>query len=203
VRVVFGIGNPGNRYQLNRHNAGFLFLDYFAKLHSLNFIPSKGECFEAVGKFNQSDFILIKPTTYVNNSGFSALYVLEKYELNHENIVVICDDVNLSVGTQRVRLSGGDGGHNGLSSIIYHLNFNEFPRIRIGVGKNINQGELSDHVLSDFEEEEFKHLEDVFVNTAILVQEFIVGGNKKMLEANSKFNKSNIEENSTSNSNGR
>lgn len=202
MRFIFGIGNPGNRYKYNRHNAGFLFLDFFAALFSINFTAAKGDYYSAKGSIADNNFMLVKPVTYVNNSGLAAKNLVDKYNINLQDFVVICDDVNLKLGTQRVRLSGGDGGHNGLRSIIYHLKSNQFPRIRIGVGNNSAGSELADYVLSDFEHEDLEELNKVFECTSSLIKEFIIGGSKKMLEENSRINKSDSEENLSSGLNG-
>ena len=102
-------------------------------------------------------------------------------------MVVVCDDVNLDIGSFKVKLLGRDGGHNGLSSIIYHLNTIDFPRIKIGVGRSTEEKKLVDHVLSDFSDEDEPILTDVFKNSSTLIREFITGGTEKMLEANSKL----------------
>ncbi len=191
-----GIGNPGTRYQRNRHNAGFLILDYFANLKSLRFQPSKGDYYLARGKINNSEFCLVKPTTYVNNSGVAALHLVETYNVNLHDLLVVCDDVNIDTGKIRVRKSGGDGGHNGLASIIYHLNSNQFPRLRIGIGNNFKDGELSDYVLSDFSEDEMKLLSGTFKTSAALIEAFITGGVEEMLNENSKLGKESQSSNS-------
>ena len=187
MRIIFGIGNPGIRYKHTRHNAGFLLLDYFAQKKSLEFIEAKGEYLLASGKIDEQDFSLIKPTTFVNNSGIAAKQLFEKYFIEPEDFLVVCDDSNLKSGTLRVRLSGGDGGHNGLNSIIYHLATENFPRIRIGIGigTSPNTEDLAEYVLSDFSESEFEEIKSTFNTASVLIEEFILGGNKKMLEANS------------------
>jgi len=187
LRIIFGIGNYGNQYSGNRHNAGFLFLDFFAHIKSLGFLPSKGDYYKASGALNNFPYALIKPTTFVNNSGLAALQLISNYDIKIEDILVFCDDTNLDIGTFRLRLSGGDGGHNGLASIIYNLNSNNFPRIRIGVGKDAGKGNLAEFVLSDFEDDEIRRLTEVFEKTAVLVEEFIIGGSKAMLDLNSKL----------------
>jgi PTH1 family peptidyl-tRNA hydrolase len=189
LRVIFGIGNPGGRYERNRHNAGFLFLDFYAAKNSLEFLPSKGDYFKAAGSIADSQFVLIKPTTYVNNSGFAAKQIVDENKIQSEDFLTICDDTNLNTGTLRLRLSGGDGGHNGLASVIYNLNSNNFPRIRIGVGKGLTKGSLADYVLSDFNDEEIQILNGAFEKILLLVNEFIVGGSKAMLDLNSSLNK--------------
>lgn len=190
MRVIFGIGNPGIRYEFTRHNAGFLLLDFLAKKLSVNFKASTGEYSEAIGKFRDQEFSLVKPVTFVNNSGLAAKQVFEKFDLLPEEFLVICDDTNLKNFEWRIRLSGGDGGHNGLSSIIYHLMTEQFPRLRIGIGSNPPEKELSDYVLSIFSKDELEQLNITYKKISILIEEFIIGGNKKMLEANSVLIKS-------------
>ena len=187
MRTVFGIGNPGHHYAANRHNIGFLILDYYASKKKIEFSPSKGEYFQASGSINEIEFLLIKPTTYVNRSGIAAKELIDSYNLEPEDLLVICDDTNLNIGTLRVRLTGGDGGHNGLASIIYNLNSNYFPRIRIGVGQSTDKSSLADYVLSDFNENEIRKLHPTFENTVLLIEEFITGGSKAMLDLNSKL----------------
>ena len=199
MRVIFGIGNPGIRYVNTRHNAGFLLLDFFAQKKSLSFTESSGEYFEARGSINEKHYIIIKPTTYVNNSGIAARQVIEKYNLAIEDFLVVCDDTNLKNYILRVRLSGSDGGHNGLNSIIYHLITDQFPRIRIGIGDNPFDVALSDHVLSEFSKNELEEYSNTFVKGSQLIEEFIIGGSKKMLEANSVLMKSENQDNSNSN----
>ncbi len=187
MRAIIGIGNPGSSYQFNKHNAGFLLIDYFAKLNSINFIPSKYSYYQATATIGQVGYVLIKPTTYVNESGIAAAEVISNFNLSHDDLLVVCDDVYLDIGSFKVKLSGGDGGHNGLSSIIYHLNTIDFPRIKIGVGRSTEEKKLVDHVLSDFSDEDEPILTNVFKNSSTLIREFITGGTEKMLEANSKL----------------
>ena len=187
MRAIIGIGNPGSSYQFHKHNAGFLLIDYFAKLNSINFIPSKYSYYQASGAIDQAGYVLIKPTTYVNKIGIAAQEVVNNFNLSLEDLLVVCDDVYLDIGSFKVKLSGGDGGHNGISSIIYHLNTIDFPRIKIGVGRSTEEKKLVDHVLSDFSDEEESILTNVFKNSSTLIREFITGGTDKMLEANSKL----------------
>jgi PTH1 family peptidyl-tRNA hydrolase len=187
VRAIIGIGNPGSSYQFNKHNAGFLLIDYFAKLNSINFIPSKYSYYQASGAIDQAGYVLIKPTTYVNKIGIAAQEAVNNFNLSREDLLVVCDDVYLDIGSFKVKLSGGDGGHNGLGSIIYHLNAIDFPRIKIGVGRSMEEKKMVDHILSDFSDEEEPILNNVFKNISTLIRAFIIGGTGKMLEANSKL----------------
>lgn len=187
MRAVLGIGNIGLRYQRNRHNAGFLILDYFAQNRSINFRAAKGDYYICEGDLNQIHYFLIKPGNYVNNSGVAALQFLEKYKIDISDLLVVCDDVNMKMGKLRIRKSGGDGGHNGLASIIYHLNSDQFPRLRIGIGSDFDEGELSSYVLDDFSENDAKILQAVLKDSSLLVEEFIIGGIEALLNANSKL----------------
>jgi PTH1 family peptidyl-tRNA hydrolase len=143
---------------------------------------------------------LVKPATYVNNSGIAAFQILELFKLKAEDIMVVVDDVNFNFSEFRVKEFGGDGGHNGLSSIIYHLNTNRFPRIRIGIGQNFEKSKMPEYVLSDFSEEEKQELYGSFEKIFPLAEEFLFGGIKQMLNANSRlFNEVSKENNSNKN----
>ncbi len=197
MRLILGIGNPGSKYKNNRHNVGFIVLDHLASLNSISFSGARGEYYSANGSLEGNDYQLIKPTTYVNNSGLAAKQALEKYNLDAKDLLVIHDDVNLLHADIRVKAKGGDGGHNGLGSLIYHLVSDEFPRIRIGVGNNFEKGEMADYVLSDFSNEEMQALDENFDTIKLLVNEFITGGVNKLLDANSRI--SNPDKNSENN----
>jgi peptidyl-tRNA hydrolase, PTH1 family len=185
VHVILGIGNPGNKYNNNRHNIGFRLLDYFASKNLLSFVPSKESFYYCQGKLDNFEYYLIKPTTYVNNSGIAAMELMETLNIRISDLLVVHDDINLNIGALKVKLSGGDGGHNGVNSIIYHLNSNEFTRLRIGAGNNFGKGEMAEYVLSDFNPDEEKILETVFDTGNYLIGEFIKGGTKQILDASS------------------
>jgi peptidyl-tRNA hydrolase, PTH1 family len=188
VRIVLGIGNPGKRYENTRHNIGFSLLDEFARINKLTFYPSKSDYFFARGETEGSAFVLIKPSTYVNNSGMAAVQALDYFNITIEDFLVIVDDINLNTGTFRVRASGGDGGHNGLKSLLYHLQSIEFPRIRIGIGAGFPDGYMADYVLSKFHKAELELVKDTTDKVLMLMNEFIKGGTKQMLDFNSKLN---------------
>ena len=187
MRAVLGIGNIGLRYQRNRHNAGFLILDYFAQNQLIKFKAAKGDYYFTEGDMNQVHYFLIKPSNYVNNSGVAALQFLEKQKIDLSDLLVVCDDVNMKIGRLRVRRSGGDGGHNGLASLIYHLNSNQFPRLRVGIGNDFKDGELSSYVLDDFSEDDDKVLKTVLKDSSLLIEEFIRGGIEALHNANSRL----------------
>lgn len=184
--MIFGIGNPGERYKLTRHNIGFIIIDYFAEIHNLEFKPSKFDFYYAEGQLESFRYILVKPTTYVNNSGIAAKEIFNNYDVNLTDFLVVTDDVNLDEGKIRIRNSGGDGGHNGIASIIYHLESDRFPRLRFGIGKNFQNGDLAEYVLSKIDEKTFESIKPNIVFAAQLLEQFIYGGTKGMLDFYSK-----------------
>lgn len=188
MRAVVGLGNPGTRYLHTRHNVGFMIVDRFAAANQISFQPSKYDYFFALLNLNNSNCVLVKPATYMNLSGLAVKQVIENFQLNIDDLLVIVDDINLPLGTYRVRLKGGDGGHNGLSSIIYQLNSDDFARIRIGVGNNFDKGNQADFVLSNFSEKDFSELNNVYLNINKLLLAFITNGTNEMLNVNSKLN---------------
>lgn len=182
MRVILGIGNPGKKYENTRHNIGFIVLDKFAEKLSLA-IDKKCQNYKYVGsKLNTSPFFLVKPTTYVNLSGLAAQDICNKFEIPPEDLLIITDDLNLNEGKLRVRKSGGDGGHNGLKSLIYHLESNAFPRIRFGIGSDFSDGEMADFVLGKFSNSEMKNIENSIDFSVELIENFIKGGTKQMLD---------------------
>lgn len=188
MRVILGIGNPGSRYSQTRHNVGFMFLDYLAARNSILFQPSNYDYNFAAGKIGDEDFLLVKPTTFVNNSGLAAIQLVKKYDLNLDALLVAVDDINIEFSKFRIRVSGGDGGHNGLKSLIYHLNSDQFVRFRFGIGSVQSNQSLSDYVLSDFLAEEQIQLNETFKSAASIVELFIVSGIKAALDKNSNSN---------------
>jgi PTH1 family peptidyl-tRNA hydrolase len=186
VRIIVGIGNPGRRYENSRHNVGFMFLDYLADSNSLRFIPSKGDYNSASGSIEDSPFLLVKPSTMLIRQG-AVNQALAEYKSGLSDLLVVLDDINLELGSTRVRPSGGDGGHNGMNSIIYQLNSDQFARIRIGIGNNFFKGEMADYVLSNFSKEELEILGKSFLFSKVVTEEFIKGGVKQMLDVNSKL----------------
>jgi PTH1 family peptidyl-tRNA hydrolase len=154
MKLITGLGNPGNKYASTRHNAGFIALDNLALKLGIVFRPGRGDFYLATGKFKGEEFFLLKPTTYMNNSGIAVVQFFENYFALEadKDLLVVHDDFNIPLGTLRLRQKGSDGGHNGIASIMYHLNSDEFPRMRIGIGSNdiLKKDEFVDFVLSDF-----------------------------------------------------
>ena len=174
--LIAGLGNPGKKYEFTRHNAGFLFIDVLAgnldvKVNRLKFKSLLGDA--VIGSHR---CLLLKPQTFMNNSGEAVRDAAAFYKIKPENIIVVFDDTSLPCGSLRIRRKGSDGGHNGLKSIIYHLNSDNFPRIKLGIGeKPIAEMELADWVLSPFKKDELKELRGV-VDSACKALELMVEG---------------------------
>ena len=164
--LVVGLGNPDRKYENTRHNCGWLALDYMAdKLGCrLNKIKFKSYTGEAI--IGGKKALLMKPTTYMNNSGEAVTEAMRFYKISPENVIVIFDDVSLEVGRMRIRQKGSDGGQKGMRSIIYLSGSDAFPRVKIGIGaKPEHFRDLADWVLSKFTNDECKTLEGMFENT--------------------------------------
>lgn len=163
THLVVGLGNPGREYAFTRHNAGFLSLDYMAERLGVKIDRLRFKALTAEATVGGVRVLLMKPQTFMNNSGEAVREAAAFYHVPPENVIVICDDINLDVGRLRVRGKGSDGGQKGVRSIIYHLNADTFPRVKVGVGKKPHpEMELADWVLSSFHADEQKLLFDLF-----------------------------------------
>lgn len=197
MKCILGIGNPGSRYQLTRHNIGFYLLDEFALNFNIDFKPSKSDYYFAEGEVEQKPFVLIKPTTFVNKTGIAVKQCLTSFNINIQELLVIVDDVNLSFAEIRIRKSGGDGGHNGLSSIIEHLESDDFPRLRFGIGSDYNRGYLSNYVLSRFSDSEMVEIKKISDFSFLLLKSFISNGYEIMLSEYSRIRNLEINKNNS------
>jgi len=150
--LIVGLGNPGREYEDTRHNIGFNVIDSIAKEYNIEINRQKFKGIYGEGFIEGKKVMLLKPTTYMNLSGESIREVVDFYNLDNNEILVIYDDISLEVGTLRIREKGSAGGHNGIKSIIAHLGSDVFPRIKVGVGQP--NGDLVKHVLGKFTKEE-------------------------------------------------
>ena len=163
--LVVGLGNPGNKYTLTRHNAGFLCLDMLSDKLNIRIDRLKFKSLICDTTINGHRCIVMKPQTFMNNSGEAVRECASFYKIPAEKVIVIYDDISLDVGKLRIRRKGTDGGHNGIKSIIYHLNSDQFPRIKVGCGKKPHPDyDLADWVLSEFKKDELKALEPALSN---------------------------------------
>ncbi len=174
--LIVGLGNPDRKYENTRHNCGWLAVDYLAdrlgcKVNKIKYKSFVGEC-----TIGGKRALLMKPTTYMNNSGQAVVEAMNFYKIKPENVIVIFDDVSLDVGKMRIRQKGSDGGQKGMRSIIYLSGSDAFPRIKIGIGAKPNPNwDLADWVLSKFTDDERKILETMFSNAYEAVQLMLDG----------------------------
>lgn len=157
MHLIVGLGNIGEKYQLTRHNIGFLVIDEITKnLNTSNINNSNFQSTLLKSTYN----LFSKPTTFMNNSGEAVYAIKEYYKIDLENIIVIHDDIDLPFGTVKFKIGGGHGGHNGLRSLDSHIT-KEYIRVRVGIGKPADKTDVANYVLSNFSKEELKKLEDI------------------------------------------
>lgn len=173
--LVVGLGNPGKQYRGTRHNIGFETIDYICNSKGIKLDKSKFNTLYGEYKINNEKILIAKPLTYMNNSGIAIMEIAKYYKIPSENIIVIYDDIDLLPGKLRIRPNGSAGTHNGMKSILYHLQSDTFPRIRVGIGRNIIM-DLADYVLQKFSTEEKNTLQEIVKIAASAVDEIIING---------------------------
>jgi PTH1 family peptidyl-tRNA hydrolase len=184
--LVAGLGNPGREYEKNRHNAGFLFLDYLKMVNSQESYKNKDNYHYLKTVYHGQETVFIKPQTYMNLSGRAVINALSFFKIPVENFIVVYDDTALPFGKIRIRESGSAGGHNGLRNIEAMLGTKDYKRIRIGVSAPEHPSELKNFVLGDFSSSDLGVLErDVF---PVIDQSLNVIINKSIKEAMNQFN---------------
>jgi len=167
-KLVVGLGNPGRKYKHSKHNIGFMAIDHYAKNNQLLLKVKTSFNAEIAEK---GDLILVKPLTFMNLSGIAVRKLIDYYQIDIDQILVIYDDVDLPFGKLRLRYQGGAGGHNGIKSIIEHLGSQVFNRIRFGIDKS-DKIDMKDYVLSKFSKVELKELEDILIDIDRVIDDF-------------------------------
>lgn len=161
MHLIVGLGNIGDKYQLTRHNVGFMVIDEMTKnLTTSNINKSNFQSTLLKSGYN----LFSKPTTYMNSSGQAVSAIKEYYKIELEDIIVIHDDLDLPFGTVKFKIGGGHGGHNGLRSLDAHIG-KDYIRVRIGIGKPAYKSDVANYVLSDFSKEELNKLKDIIPHT--------------------------------------
>lgn len=184
--LLVGLGNPGMTYENTRHNAGFMTLDALAKAHSTDIMRMKFKAYCGDVVLGGRKCLLLKPNTYMNNSGEAVVEAMQFYKLDMDHVIVIYDDISLDVGKLRIRRKGSDGGHNGIKSIIALTGSQDFARIKIGVGKKPHKDyDLAKWVLSKFTDDEMKQMETSCRNGCECLELMVAG---KTDTAMNKFN---------------
>lgn len=174
--MIVGLGNPDKKYAFTRHNAGFLCVDMLAEKHGFTVKKLKFRSLLGDAVLGGHRCLILKPQTYMNLSGEAVREAAAFYKIPPERILVLFDDISLDVGKLRIRRKGTDGGHNGIKNIIYHLASDQFPRIKIGVGKKPHPDyDLADWVLSEFKKDEEAPLKSALENACAAVELLLDG----------------------------
>jgi PTH1 family peptidyl-tRNA hydrolase len=174
MKLIAGLGNPGQKYAGTRHNAGFRVVDAIVARHRLEWESALVDALMA--RWRARDSLLVKPLTFMNLSGYAVGELQRYFKIELADLLVIVDEAQLKLGRLRARPSGSAGGHNGLKSLIEQLGTEQFARLRIGVGRGDDRRDLADHVLATFEPHERPVLDDAVARAADAVEVFITDG---------------------------
>jgi len=171
--LIVGLGNPGSKYTYTWHNCGFLTSEILAKRNSISVTKVKFKGYYGKGKIAGEDAIILRPTTYMNNSGESVIEAVKFFKIDPSHLIVVYDDIDIPAGKIRVRPSGSAGTHNGMKSVIYHMNTQDFPRVRIGCGPVPEKWNLVDFVLSEIFDDKKEIMYEAFNEGAKAVEKYI------------------------------
>lgn len=185
MKYIVGLGNPGKNYEKTRHNVGFMVIDELCKRWGLSLNKEKFKGIYGIGSINGEKVILLKPLTYMNLSGESIRPLLDYYEIDLEDLIVIYDDLDLPTGKIRLRTKGSAGGHNGIKSTIQHLGTQNFNRLRIGIDRPMNGMKVPDYVLGAFSEGEQPDIEGAIKQAADACEKWV---SRTFLEVMNEFN---------------
>jgi peptidyl-tRNA hydrolase, PTH1 family len=185
VKLVVGLGNPGEKYRGTRHNVGFQVIDALARRHGLSDVTdeARSPADAEVLRWRRAEdpVLLAKPQTFMNLSGHAVQALNHFFKIEPSDLLIVCDDVNLPLGRLRVRAAGSEGGHNGLRSVAEVLGTIEYARLRVGVGRGDMRRDLADHVTAEFEPEERPGIEAAIARAADAVETWISDGLAKMM----------------------
>ena len=176
MKLIAGLGNPGNEYRGTRHNVGFEVVDLLARRHGGSWEAAKVDAVFAKIRVGGDTVLVLKPLTYMNLSGEAVQGFAHYFKIDVPDTLIVTDDVNLPLGRLRARTSGSEGGHNGLRSIALRLGTLDYPRLRVGVGRGDQNRELADHVLSRFDKEEIPGIEAAIARAADAAETFVTDG---------------------------
>lgn len=183
LHLIVGLGNPGPKYDRTRHNVGFMAVDELARRHGISWRGRQARAEVAKGMINGIPVVLAKPQTFMNLSGESVSGLLNWHKIPASRLIIIYDDMDLPLGTIRVRARGSAGGHNGMKSILQHLRSEEFARLRIGVERPPGAGENIDWVLGHFTKDEQRELQPALNNAVDAVEFWLANGIDKAMNA--------------------
>ena len=174
VKIIAGLGNPGEKYKNTRHNIGFMITEAFASKNNITgSFNSKFNAIHGKGLVNKQEVIIIQPLTYMNLSGESVAKVLNWYKADISDLLVVCDEISMDLGKIRFRPSGSAGGHNGIKSIISSCGGQNFPRLKVGIGPNPGEHALSSFVLEKFTKKESDILKKIIPLSAEAIEDYL------------------------------
>lgn len=176
MHVIVGLGNPGKEYRDTRHNIGFNVIDILSKRNNIKLNKLKFKAIYGEGNIGGKRVILVKPQTFMNNSGVSVSEIIRFYKVPINNLIVVIDDVDIEFSKLKIRAKGSGGTHNGLKSIINHLKDENFPRVKIGIGKKHPNQDLASFVLSRFSKEEKIDIEHTIIEASDSIETFLEYG---------------------------
>lgn len=176
MALIVGLGNPGVEYKCTRHNVGFELIDILSEKLTITLQPGNGLFFLGEGQFKGRTVTLLKPTTYMNNSGKAVSKALAATGNDPGQCMVCYDDIHLETGRIKLKPSGSAGGHNGMISVIERLQTREFPRLRIGIGNDFKRGRQSEYVLSPFTPAQREQIDEVLEVASDAILTFLRGG---------------------------
>lgn len=186
MKIIVGLGNPGTKYETTRHNVGFITADLLGEAFDVD-IDLKGLlCYYNTFRYGGEKIVVVKPQTYMNLSGDCVGQLARYYKVENEDILVVADDLSLPVGTMRFRSKGSSGGHNGLKSIIAHLGGDDFPRLKIGIGRS---DDVIDYVLGHFGKDEWEKISEMMKLAVDAIKLWITDGDQAVMNEYNKYSK--------------
>lgn len=186
MKLIVGLGNPGTKYETTRHNVGFITADLLGEAFDVDIALKGLLCYHNTFRYGGEKVVVVKPQTYMNLSGDCVGQLARYYKVDNEDILVIADDLSLPVGTMRFRSKGSSGGHNGLKSIIAHLGGDDFPRLKIGIGRS---DDVIDYVLGHFGKEEWEKISEMMQLAVEAIKLWITDGDQAVMNKYNKYSK--------------
>ena len=174
--LIAGLGNPGDKYKNNRHNIGFQIIDTYLTYFSQNKLIDKFDSEYTSINFKENKLHIIKPKTFMNESGIAVNKCINFFKIPLENLIVIYDEMDLSPGNIKIKFGGGSAGHNGIKSIINYLGSEKFTRVRVGIGKPVNKEKISSYVLSNFTNDELNLFNEIKTNIKYIIEDLVLEG---------------------------
>lgn len=174
--IIAGLGNPGRKYMYTRHNIGYDVVDLLARRNGIIIGSEKFRGITGSGLISGRRVLLLKPTTYMNLSGMSVLDAVQYYNIDLNNLMVVYDDIDLELGSIRIRPKGSAGTHNGMRSVVYQLQTEDFPRLRVGIGRPIDGQDTAYYVLDSFSKSDREIVDSAVERAAVALEDYLENG---------------------------